>query len=101
MTNLPTQDPDPVLARARDGRITMDERGARTPRVAIEILREAVATHNLLVDLYEWALDACEQGGGGGPFGLDVAWHSFISTWEDADELLPRVRVAIGRADMP
>lgn len=43
----------------------------------------------LLMELYEWSLDACHQGSGA-PFG-SPQWHCYISTWEEADELLPRV----------
>jgi hypothetical protein len=50
----------------------------------------------LLEELYEWALDACHQGSGS-PFQSEPTWHNFMSTWEEADELLPRVAKAIGR----
>lgn len=57
--------------------------------------RANVKLHGLLVELYNWAEDACEQGTGQ-PRG-EPGWHSFISTWEEADELLPRVAKALGR----
>lgn len=53
----------------------------------------------LLRELYEWALDACHQGTGE-PFQSTPTWHAFTSTWEYADELLPRVKARLdGSAD--
>lgn len=79
-------DPDPVLTRTPDGRITMDERGARTPRVAIEVLRGVVATHNLFVDLYEW----CESG--------NEAHTGERGLHEDRYALMARCVDALGRS---
>lgn len=53
----------------------------------------------LLAELYEWALDACHQGTGQ-PFQEHPRWHMCISTWEQADELLPRIAAALA-ADAP
>lgn len=50
----------------------------------------------LLHELYEWALDACSQGSGN-TFRETPTWHNFMSTWEWADELLPRVEAFIDR----
>lgn len=54
-------------------------------------------SRELLAELYDWALDACHQGAGA-PM-TEPAWHGFTSTWEDADDLLPRVAAALGRPD--
>jgi hypothetical protein len=55
----------------------------------------------LLGELLDWAIDACHQGSGNA-FGSSPTWHNFISTWEDADELLPRVTDAlVARQDHP
>jgi len=51
----------------------------------------------LLEELYEWALDACYQGAGE-PI-TAPRWHMNISTWEDADDLLPKVAKFLGRPD--
>jgi hypothetical protein len=47
-----------------------------------------------LEELLWWAVDACEQGTGQSittPF-----WHAHMSTWEEAEELLPRVAGVLG-----
>ena len=49
----------------------------------------------LLRELLEWAMDACHQGAGA-PIEPGTAWHGFLSTWEDAEELLPRVADRLG-----
>jgi hypothetical protein len=48
----------------------------------------------LLSELYKWALDACAQGTGT-EFGAPEWNHMFISTWEDAEDLLPRVAAVV------
>jgi hypothetical protein len=45
---------------------------------------------DLLAELHTWALEACHQGAGS-PLGSSPSWHLFLSTWEEADELLPRI----------
>lgn len=52
-------------------------------------------TETLLRELLEWALNACHQGAGKA-FMEDNVWHGFLSTWEDAEELLPRVAASLG-----
>lgn len=42
-----------------------------------------------LVEMLSWAEDACEQGTGN-RFQGSPGWHNFMSTWEEADVLLPR-----------
>lgn len=54
-------------------------------------------SYTLLAELYEWALDAAHQGTGQ-PM-TTRGWHAFMSTWEEADELLPRVAAYLGRPD--
>lgn len=44
----------------------------------------------LLVELHQWALDACRQGTGVEPLS-SPGWHMYLSVWEEAGELLPRV----------
>ena len=48
-----------------------------------------------LEELLSWALDACHQGAGES-FMSSPVWHGFLSTWEDAEELLPRVAALLG-----
>ena len=48
-----------------------------------------------LDELLDWALDACHQGTGQ-PFGTK-GWHMCMTTWEQADELLPRVARLLGK----
>ena len=55
---------------------------------------QAERLNTLLGELYHWALDACHQGTGE-PFQSSSTWHMFMSTWEEANELLPRVRDAL------
>lgn len=45
----------------------------------------------LLADLHDWALDACAQGAGRELDPDDISWTGFISTWEEAHELVPLV----------
>ena len=52
-------------------------------------------TDHLLRALLEWSLDACHQGAGKA-LNEDGSWHGFLSVWEDAEELLPRVADALG-----
>lgn len=52
-------------------------------------------TAAMLRELLEWALDACHQGTGS-PFGGGPGWHLFESTYEDAEDLLPRVAEHLG-----
>ena len=57
--------------------------------------------NTLLGELYHWALDACHQGTGEA-FQSSPTWHVFMSTWEEADELLPRVHDAlVAERDQP
>lgn len=55
MTDWAVTNHQPVLTKTPDGRVSMAENGCRTADVAIELLREVVERHNLLVDLYEWS----------------------------------------------
>lgn len=41
-----------------------------------------------------WALDACDQATDGYKSG--PGWHYFMSTWEQAEDVLPRFARAIG-----
>ena len=52
-----------------------------------------------LRELREWAEDACHQGAGE-PRGVK-GWHMYTSTWEYADELLPRVDAVLAVAPTP
>ncbi len=45
----------------------------------------------LLHELLDAYVDACWQGTGNEPLS-SPSWHNFLSTYEDADELIPRVR---------
>ena len=49
----------------------------------------------LLADLFEWAQWAALQGTGT-EYGTPEWDHWFISTWEDADDILPRVAEHLG-----
>lgn len=51
----------------------------------------------LLAELYEWGIDACQQATGHAPGDTDPTWHMFMSTYEWADDLFPRVRRELGR----
>lgn len=73
------------------------------PVAALDVIEQRLAPafeklHAALEDLYEWSLDACHQGAGK-PFASDSTWHGFLSTWEDADDLLPRVAAVLGAPD--
>lgn len=46
---------------------------------------------DLLRKLYEWSLSAFHQGTGT-EFWSPERYHMFISTWEDAEDILPLVR---------
>lgn len=50
---------------------------------------------DLLGELFEWAQDAACQGTHGGAWGTPEFEHSFISTWEECDDLFPRVQAAL------
>lgn len=45
----------------------------------------------LAAELLDAYIDACHQGSGNEPLSSPT-WHNFISTWEEADELIPRAR---------
>ena len=49
----------------------------------------------LLTELFEWAKWACLQGTGT-EYGTPEWDHLFISTWEDADDILPKVAEHLG-----
>ena len=53
------------------------------------IKAERDALLSSLDELWDWAIDACGQGTNSDLH--DPTWHMFMSTWEHADELLPRV----------
>ena len=53
------------------------------------IKAERDALLSSLDELWDWAIDACVQGTNSDL--RDPTWHMFMSTWEHADELLPRV----------
>lgn len=66
-----------------------DEVIAVFSRDQLDVLIEA------LHSLYDWALDACHQGTGN-PFEPGRPWHLHMSTWEQADELLPDIAKVLG-----
>lgn len=45
----------------------------------------------LLAELLDAYIDACHQGSGNEPLSSPT-WHNFLSTYEEADELIPRVQ---------
>lgn len=52
-------------------------------------------TQHLLIELFEAYEDACWQGTGNEPLS-SPRWHNCISTYEEADELIPRIREFLG-----
>lgn len=56
----------------------------------------AEAAEYLLGELLDAYIDACRQGAGVEPLS-SPHWHMFLSTYEEADELIPRVQSFLGR----
>lgn len=52
---------------------------------------EGEAALAMLRELLDAYIDACWQGSGNEPCSTPT-WHNFLSAYEDADELIPRVR---------
>lgn len=70
-----------------------DEIRAAREAIMAEVRRLRLLAQELLAG-YE---DACNQGTGEVPLSSPT-WHHFISTWEEADELIPRARAMLGGA---
>jgi hypothetical protein len=73
-------------------------------RLRSELAAEKARTATLearLSELLTWAYDACLQGTGN-EFGTP-RWHINMSTWEEADDLLPEIAalLAEARAEAP
>ena len=52
---------------------------------------------DLLQELLDAYIDACAQGTGVEPLS-SPSWHMYISTYEEADELIPRARDYLDKA---
>lgn len=71
---------------------------AASPSVVRGLLERLQELEAAAAELHEWAIDACCQGTEtDGPFGDDNCWHAFMSTWEQADEMLPRLAPIVRR----
>lgn len=82
----------PVQEPADPQRARLNEVNRRhTGEALAAVIEDRAAAIALLAELAEWAVDACQQGAGGDPFNGPPGWDACLSTWEEADELLPRV----------
>lgn len=72
--------------------------GAQTVGVLVAVmLADLDALETTLVELLDEYIDACHQGSGNEPLSSPT-WHNFMSTYEYADDLIPRAQALLGRA---
>jgi hypothetical protein len=77
-----------IMERARQRTLRRAERAEAKLAEAVEVLRA----------VFDGYVDACWQGSGNEPLS-SVMWHNFLSTYEEADELIPRARAFLASLD--